>query len=155
MEAFLARLSLALPEPARRLATPARLALLAQFLRFGVVGTVGFLMDTATVYALRHPLGLYGAGAVSYLTAASANWLLNRSWTFRQRRERHPGGAWHREWGLFLLANLAGFVLNRGMYFTLIATSPLCRAVPVIPVGAGALTGMLLNFILSRALVFR
>lgn len=56
----------------------AKLPVLAQFLRFGTVGVAGFLVDTATVYATRGALGLYGAGMVAYLTAATANWLLNR-----------------------------------------------------------------------------
>ena len=30
----------------------------AQFVRFGVVGVIGFVFYTATVYALRAPLGL-------------------------------------------------------------------------------------------------
>jgi hypothetical protein len=56
-----------------------------QFLRFGVVGAIGFLIDTATVYAVRGSLGLYGAGLAGYVTAATGNWLLNRVWTFRGR----------------------------------------------------------------------
>ena len=60
-----------------------QIVVLAQFLRFGTVGAAGFLVDTATVYATRGALGLYGAGAIAYLTAATANWLFNRLWTFR------------------------------------------------------------------------
>ena len=51
MESLLLRLSFALPATARVHATPERLLLLGQFLRFGVVGTLGFLVDTAVVYA--------------------------------------------------------------------------------------------------------
>jgi putative flippase GtrA len=57
--------------------------LFAQLLRFGTVGTSGFLIDTAIVYALAGRLGLYVAGLVSYLVAASWCWALNRAWTFR------------------------------------------------------------------------
>ncbi len=32
-------------------------ALAAEFLRFGLVGTVGYLVDTATVYALKGTIG--------------------------------------------------------------------------------------------------
>src|SRR5215469_1240832 len=58
---------------------------IGQFFRFGAVGTSGFLIDTAIVYGLRGRLGLYGAGMVSYLVAASWAWALNRGWTFRGR----------------------------------------------------------------------
>ena len=139
-----------LPTRLRPLATPARLLLAAQFLRFGTVGAVGFVLDTAVVYALRAPVGLYAAGIVSYLAVGSVNFALNRLWTFR-------GGhrlSFHRQWALFLAANAIGFVLNRGTYVALIATSPLCLAYPVLAVAAGSLAGMTANFTLSRRLVF-
>ena len=66
-----------------RSVSPAQRLIIVQFLRFGTVGGIGFLVDTATVYGLRHILGLYGAGLVAYVIAATGNWALNRIWTFR------------------------------------------------------------------------
>lgn len=135
-----------------RAASPQRIALLAQFLRFGTVGTFGFVVDTAVVYATRFWLGLYGAGILSFVVAATANWSLNRVWTFRGRGGDVPA---HRQWALFMAANLIGFVLNRGTYFALVATSPVCAANPVLAVAAGSVAGLSANFVLSRRLVFR
>jgi putative flippase GtrA len=140
-----------LPAPARRALTPTRLTLLAEFLRFGMVGTAGVVVDTLVIYALRRSIGPAAAGIVSYLVAATCSWALNRSWTFRGR----GSGAWHTQWMRFLMANLPGAVLNRGTYLILIASSPLCLAYPVVPVAAGAIAGMFVNFGLSRRLVFR
>jgi putative flippase GtrA len=151
MHALLLRLATRLPPPARRLATATRIATLVQFLMFGAVGMVGFLADTATVYALRHALGLYGAGVVAYGVAATVTWLLNRVWTFRGKGT----GPAHQQWARFLLVNLGGFVLNRGTYAALVTFVPLCAAEPVWAVAAGAIAGMFLNFSLSRAMVFR
>lgn len=125
-------------------------AIVAQFLRFGTVGAIGFVIDTAVVYSLRGTLGLYGAGMVSYLVAASANWALNRAWTFRGN---HAGPA-HRQWMRFMAANLVGFVLNRGTYAILVTWVPLCAAQPVFAVAAGSVAGMFVNFALSRRVVF-
>jgi putative flippase GtrA len=125
--------------------------MLAQFLRFGVVGTFGFVIDTATVYASRGALGLYGAGVLAFLVAATANWWVNRIWTFRGL----GSGALHHQWAKFLAANSLGFVLNRGAYFILVTVSVLCAANPVIAVAAGSVTGLAANFTLSRRLVFR
>ncbi len=130
--------------------TPARIALLREFLRFGAVGTTGFLVDTAVVYAARGVLGLYGAGALSYFVAASWTWLLNRVWTFRGR----GGGALHRQWAAFMVVNLVGLVFNRGAYGALVTWSETCRVHPVLAVAAGAVAGMFWNFALSRKLVF-
>jgi putative flippase GtrA len=151
MDALLTRLAAGLPRPALRLVPAARIALLAQFLRFGAVGFGGFCIDTATVYALRGPLGLYGAGMAGYVVAASANWALNRAWTFRGSSR----GVAHRQWALFLATNLAGLVLNRGTYAALIASSALCVRYPVIAVAAGAVAGMFVNFTVARQVVFR
>ena len=130
----------------------ARFAVLMEFLRFGVVGTIGFVVDTAVLYAgLALGLGLYGGRAVSYLVAATTTWALNRLWTFRGRGE----GPAHQQWALFLLVNLIGFAMNYGTYAALIAFVPLVAAHPVLGVAAGAIAGMFGNFVLSRQLVFR
>ena len=151
MDALLSRLAAGLPTSARRFVHAARLALLAQFLRFGAVGVAGFCIDTATVYALRGRLGLYGAGMAGYVVAASSNWALNRAWTFSGRSR----GLAHRQWALFLATNTVGLVLNRGTYAALIAISTLCVQYPVIAVAAGAVAGMFVNFTMARQVVFR
>jgi putative flippase GtrA len=136
-----------------RMLGPARARLAQEFLRFGVVGTVGFVVDTAVLYgALALGAGLYGGRALSYLTAATATWLLNRAWTFRGRG---AGQKAHRQWALFVVVNLGGFVLNYGTYALLVAFVPLVAAHPVLGVAAGSLAGMFSNFVLSRQLVFR
>ncbi len=131
--------------------TQAQRLTIVQFLRFGTVGGVGFLVDTATVYGLRHFLGLYGAGLVAYVLAATSNWALNRIWTFRG----NGSGPAHRQWAMFMLTNLVGFVLNRGAYILLITFVAAAARQPVIATAAGAVAGMFANFSLSRRLVFR
>ncbi|AHJ63339.1 Hypothetical protein GbCGDNIH3_1448 [Granulibacter bethesdensis] len=143
---------LPLPGPIAALLTPARM----QFLRFGMVGVMGFMVDTATVYASRYWLGLYWAGILAYCVAASANWLVNRIWTFRDHaatdgKHAHAG----KQWAKFLAANLVGAVLNRGTYMLLITIVPFCAAHPVVPLAAGAIMGLGVNYELSRRVVFR
>ena len=130
---------------------PERRAGVMQFLRFGVVGTVGFVVDTVVLYAgLALGLGLYSGRAVSYLAAARTTWALNRARTFRAAQR----GPMARQWALFLLVNLIGFACNYGTYALLVANIPLVAAHPVIGVAAGALAGMVGNFWLSRRFVF-
>jgi len=137
--------------PLRRAATPERLLIARQFLRFGVVGLLGLVVDTAVVYTFRGTFGLYGAGVIAYFGAATGTWSLNRVWTFRGR----GSGSAHRQWAMFLIANLAGFVLNRGTYALLVTFLPAAAAQPVIATSAGAVAGMFVNFNLSRRVVFR
>lgn len=151
MNALLLRLATQLPAPARDLATEARIGMLVQFVMFGTVGTFGWLLDTTIVYALRGRLGLYGAGLVSYLVAATGTWLCNRLWTFRGS----GSGPAHRQWVRFLTANAFGFMLNRGTYALLVTFVALCAAQPIFATAAGAIAGMFVNFSLSRTMVFR
>lgn len=140
-----------LPPSWQSSATPARVAMAAQFMRFGVVGLAGLVVDTATVYGLRHSLGLYGAGLVAYVFAATGNWVLNRIWTFRGL----GSGPAHRQWAMFMVTNLGGFVLNRGTYAILVTFVAAAANQPVIATAAGSIAGMFVNFGLSRRLVFR
>lgn len=140
-----------LPPPLRPWASPTRVALLTEFVRFGLVGFAGLFVDTAVVYATRYSLGLYGAGALSYVIAASVTWILNRIFTFRGR----GSGPIHRQWAMFLLTNTLGFVLNRSVYALLVTFVAAAASQPVIATSAGAVAGMFINFSLSRRLVFR
>jgi putative flippase GtrA len=151
MHTLLLRLTPWLPPRLRRLATSARIDTLVQFAKFGVVGVIGFLVDTAIVYGLRASLGLYGAGAAAYVIAASGNWLLNRMWTFRGK----GSGPVHQQWALFMTTNLLGFALNRGTYALLVTFVARCAEQPVYAVAAGGIAGMFLNFRMSRSVVFR
>lgn len=132
-------------------ASAARFGLSADFLRFGIVGGLGFCWDTGTVYALRHFVGLYAAGAAGFLVAASANWALNRIWTFKDRKHE----AARRQWSKFLAANGVGFVINRGVFFILVSISIVCRHHPVLAIFAGTMAGLTFNYFLSKRFVFR
>src|SRR6185312_12992445 len=98
MTAFLLHLSGWLPPPLRSFASEARIRVMVQFVMFGMVGLVGFVLDTGTVYGLRRALGLYVAGAVAYFVAATGTWFCNRFWTFRHAAR---ADSWHLQWRRF------------------------------------------------------
>ncbi|TCH99752.1 GtrA family protein [Roseococcus sp. SYP-B2431] len=127
-------------------------AMFLQFLRFGVVGVAGFLVDAGVLTAMLWlGLGPYAGRVVSYLAAASTTFGLNRAWTFRSASREAPVAA---QWGRFVLLNLIGFVANYGTYAALLAGTQTVAAHPVIGVAAGSLAGMFINFGLSRRYVF-
>jgi putative flippase GtrA len=124
-----------------------------QFVKFGVVGTIGFVVDNAFVYTpqFRFGVGLILAGILSFFVAGTSNWFFNRMWTFRGASK----GRIHYEWLRYLATNAGGFVLNRGVYIALIATSAPCRLHPVLALAAGSIAGLGVNFVMSRRMVFR
>ncbi len=132
-------------------AAVARLGVPADFVRFGVVGCFGFCWDTGTVYATRGLIGIYAAGVLGFMVAASANWMMNRWWTFRHRVH----DAMHVQWLRFLGVNSIGFVINRGILFTLVALYVAVRHQPVFGIIAGSAAAMLFNYFLSKMFVFR
>lgn len=121
-----------------------------QLVKFTLVGFLGLAVNLATLYALAAWIGLFAAGAAAFMTGASATWLANRAWTFRDRAQTAPS----RQWAAYLCANLLGFALYYVTFAGCIALIPACRRLPVLPVGAGSAAGLLANFTLSRRLVF-
>ena len=127
-------------------------ATILQFLRFGVVGVAGFLVDAGVLTAMIWlGLGPYAGRVMSYLVAASTTFAFNRAWTFRSASREAPVAS---QWGRFLLLNLIGFAANYGTYAALVAGTAIVAAHPVIGVAAGSLAGMFINFGLSRRYVF-
>jgi len=84
--------------------------LIHEFAKFGVVGTIGFLV-TEGVFNLmiaRHQSS-FTANAVSTLVAAAVTFLGNRYWTFRHRERT----GWVREATVFLVLNLIGIAIQQ------------------------------------------
>ncbi len=137
----------------------ARFGVPADFVRFGIVGCSGFCWNTGAVYALRGPLGAFLPGlwpldlaeAVGFIVAASANWVLNRWWTFSHITR----GAMHVQWLRFVCVNAVGFVFNCGVYFALVASYATARNQPVLGIMAGSAAGLTCNYFLSKTFVFR
>lgn len=129
------------------------LRLVGEIFRFGIVGVAGFVVDAGVLtLGLQAGTGPWAGRMLSYVAAATVTFGLNRAWTFRGADRSRPVA---RDWGLFVIVNLVGFVCNYGTYAALISSVPLVREVPVLGVAAGSLAGMAGNFLLSRRYVFR
>lgn len=128
--------------------------MITRLLRFGVAGTIGFLVDAGVLQLLIGPLAMnpYLARVPSFLIAATCTWLVNRYWTFADRRNRDSRAG---EWGRYLLAMLGGGLVNYATYAALLASVPLVRSWPVLGVAAGSLTGMVVNYLSSHFWIFR
>jgi putative flippase GtrA len=125
---------------------------LRQFLLFGAVGVAGFVVDSAVLLAVVATglVGLYVGRVISYLCAATFTWALNRVVTFRAT----AGRASPSQWARFVGCNTLGACVNLGVYAWCLAMLPHLPGQPVTAVAAGSLSGLLINFTLSRVLVF-
>jgi len=92
--------------------------LIRQFLRFGVVGGIGVVVNIVVFNALRATvwapervhLGPLYATLVATGVAIGLNWLGNRYWAFREHRRTDAA----REGAEFLLVSLAGLLIPLG-----------------------------------------
>jgi putative flippase GtrA len=135
----------------------------AQFLRFGVVGTAGFVIDASVLQLLISQFdgNLYISRIFSYLVAASVTWIMHRHYTFRENLVSAEGVntanaythlAW--QWTRFVVTNFLGALVNYGVYALCIFNWLLFRNYPVLAVAAGSVVGLIFNYTASRHLVF-
>ncbi|MDE2029703.1 MAG: GtrA family protein [Alphaproteobacteria bacterium] len=123
-----------------------------QFFKFGIVGALGFCIDTAFLYAGIYAMGLsrVAAGLFSFPFAVTFTWFGNRTFTFRKAAPPPPA----QQWAKFAAVCVVGLVFNRGTYSLLVMFVPVVYAHPILGIIAGTGVGMLFNFFLSRKHVF-
>lgn len=145
------------------------MALLRQLMIFGVVGTLGFLVDVAVLYALSPWVGWYAGRALSFWAAATTTWWFNRRYTFRAvaaadavsspspRLSPQPASARAdtvRQYLRYLVSMLGGGALNYLVYAATLHFAPGPYAA-VLGVALGSIAGLAVNFLTARFLVFR
>jgi dolichol-phosphate mannosyltransferase len=120
-----------------------------QLVRFGAVGTSGYLLNLLTFWLGTHVAGLhYGvASALAAVVAITNNFNLNRRWTFAAR-DGHAGSQAAR----FLLVSTTGFLLGLSGLWLLIEQAGL----PALPSQALAVACVApLTFILNKRWTFK
>ena len=124
-----------------------------ELLRFAGAGVAGLACDVAVLYlALACGLNLYPARLLSFLSAVTLTWLINRRYTFAGASVPPP--SW-REFGRYLGAMLGGGAVNYAVSVACVLLLPPWRLTPMLAVAAGSLAGMTLNFISAKFLVFK
>lgn len=85
-----------------------------KFLKFGVIGFTGMLIDFSVTYLLKEKLKLnkYFANSAGFIIAASSNYLLNRIWTFHSHNNQV-----FLEYSGFLIISTAGLLINNGFLY--------------------------------------
>jgi putative flippase GtrA len=126
------------------------------FIRFGLVGAAGYVVDACVLALGINHWGLdpYRGRVLSIAAAMIATWAGNRYFTFAARRARGSLGAIAQEGLKFAGANLVGAAASYGVYAALVAFAPSPFANPFLAQPVSVFGGMIFNFVLSRTLVF-
>ncbi len=127
------------------------------YLRFGLVGGCGFLVDESILTILHYGVGVdrYSARAVSIFCAATFTWWGNRNLTFAEHAATGGPLALAREWFKFMLANAVGALVNYSTYTLFVSFAPQPFSNPLLATAAGVGVGLVFNFTLSKRFVFR
>ena len=123
-----------------------------EFVRFVVVGGLGFCMDAALLQVfLRLGLGYYTGRIPSFLIACAVTWMVNRLWTFKAGRQASKV----RQAALYLGVQCVGWTTNLTIYALCLLAFPQLKSLILIPLVLGAAGGMVVNFLGSKHLAFR
>jgi putative flippase GtrA len=125
-----------------------------QFLKFCLVGGIGFVVDAGTLTLMTRygGIGPIVARLISmFVFGMTTTWLLNRSLTFRAQ----SGGSVLAEYLRFAAANAIGNSINFAIHAGLVETSPLVHDYPALGAVAGTAVGLAFNFTSSKYFVFR
>jgi putative flippase GtrA len=121
---------------------------MSELLRFFVVTVLGVVIDLAIAYALHSGLGvpLWIAAAIGFTLAASANYVIHQTWSFRS------GPLSLKRAGAYALVALATLAVRVGIVVLL--DQLVAGAWPLAILVAGAGGSFCVNFALSKFLVF-
>jgi putative flippase GtrA len=123
-----------------------------EFLRFGVVGASGFVLDAVLLLTLVQLFRWdpYVARVFSFLCGTALTWILNRLFTFFRR----AGAKRRREYVRYLGVQVVSGALNLGVYATLLSLVPALQSSPLVALAAGSFCAMWPNFFGARHFAF-
>ncbi|CAH2902462.1 MAG: GtrA-like protein [uncultured Paraburkholderia sp.] len=128
------------------------IAFLKEIFAFGVVGTIGFVVDTGVLYLTKAHFGLFYGRATSFVCAAFTTWLINRAWTFKNKRSSLGAKS---EFAVYFLLMLIGGAVNYSAYVITVSKYPIAAVYPIIGVAIGSLADMFVNLMSSRMILFK
>jgi len=124
----------------------------SRFLRFALVGVVGFVVDAGMLQLLVTWAGWgpIAARLVAIPSAVLATWLLNRTITFP---ESHGGPALT-SLLRYALVSAAGAGVNFCVYSALVFASAAMAALPILPLAIASCVALVVNYLGSKHFAF-
>ncbi len=125
----------------------------SRFLRFALVGVVGFVVDAGVLQALITLAGWgpIAARAVAVPVAVFATWLLNRTVTFPLSH----GGPALRSLARYIAVSAVGASVNFLVYTVLVSISNAMAALPIVPLAMASIVALIVNYLGSKHFAFR
>jgi len=118
-----------------------------------MVGGIGFVIDAGILSLLVHGFGLDPllSRLVSFPTAMTATWYMNRRVTFSHAISDNPGQEWFR----YALVSISGNLVNFLVYVTCIRFSQAMYSYPQAALAIAAIVALVFNYLGLSRFAFR
>ena len=122
----------------------------SKFIKFCVVGTIGFLTEALIIHLVKvlYPDFLLYVRFISFPAALVVTWILNRVFVFES------GNSKIKEVSKYALVQTFGAMLNILVYTLLLLLSDFFVDYPVLALAAGSAFALFSNYFLSKYWVF-
>ena len=121
-----------------------------RFLRFCVVGVLGFVIDASITTLLSAEFQPFVARVPAFLLASIATYNLNRVWSFGHAE----GSSWRGYWA-YIFTTSVGALINYAIFMVVVIAGGASTGVIVTGVALGALGGLAFNYAAASRVVFR
>lgn len=120
-----------------------------EFLRFCLVGGLGFVIDAGVTLAMTWAVGASAlvARVPAFLIAATATWLLHARFTFSKPQRASS-------WLRYVLLTAVGALINLVTYLAWLEMTGIRPLQVVLGVAAGSAVALTFNFFASRRWIF-
>lgn len=127
------------------------LSALPQWLRFGIVGAIGFVIDTGLLSLC---FNVFGLGALlgrvpGFVLSVLATWYLNSCFTFKQAQMLKLKNFMH-----YFLSNIVGMSINWSIYTLCLYSHPIFLVYPFLAVIPASGTAMFFNYNMAKFVLF-
>ena len=125
---------------------------LTEIIHFGLAGVAGFISDYLTTLIFSLFVSPYIARLPAFISATITTWLLNRTYTFKDKS--HYASAL-KEYVHYTSLMLVGLLVNYSVYAVVYAFLSSSNGRLILSVAAGSLSGMAINYLLSKKYIYR
>lgn len=124
-----------------------------KILCFGVVGSIGFLVDAGilTVASTYFDLSLFISRLVSFSIAVTVTWYLNRKFTFANLGDRGVVN----EWVFYSILNGIGALINLSIFMWLVIQYDYLHEHLIVSLAIATVFSMAFNFLASHFVIFQ
>ncbi|WP_072679786.1 GtrA family protein [Arcobacter sp. LA11] len=123
-----------------------------QFIKFGVVGTIGFIVDATILVYLINSLSfeIPFARIISFIIAVFVTWTLNRNFTFTKNRNFEK----RKEYIYYLSIQTIGALLNYIIFILLVYFDEFFKNNIIISLAIASVLAMFFNFFMIKRKIY-